>query len=200
MRTTARRLIGFLLALFVGLGCVAPAWAEDITVMSSKLTSRVSPPEGLYLSVNVEFDLPRSVQDALNRGIPLYFVTEFAIQQQRWYWVNKPVIEASLMSRLSYSPLTRQYRLSRGGLSQSFDSLSETLSILKSLKNSRITDNPVIKNAEDCVAEVRVRLDTEQLPLPMQVTIGENDWDLSSDWHSVTFDDSVKHPKEEKEQ
>ena len=170
MRTTARRLIGFLLALFVGLGSVAPAWAEDITVMSSKLTSRVSPPEGLYLSVNVEFDLPRSVH------------------------------QASLMSRLSYSPLTRQYRLSRGGLSQSFDSLSETLSILKSLKNWRITDNPVIENAEDCVAEVRVRLDTEQLPLPMQVTIGENDWDLSSDWHSVTFDDSVKHPKEEKEQ
>ena len=50
MRTTARRLLGFLLALFVGLGSVAPAWAKDITVMSSKLTSRVSPPEGLYLS------------------------------------------------------------------------------------------------------------------------------------------------------
>ena len=167
-----RHVINLMLPLILGLGVVVPAWANDITIMSSSLSSRTSPPEGLYLDVNVEFDLPRSVQDALNRGIPLYFITEFSIEHQRWYWVNKPIIEASLMTRLSYSPLTRQYRLSRGGLSQSFDSLSETLTILKSLHGWRVSENPFIDNPEDCVAEVQVRLDTEQLPLPMQVTIG----------------------------
>ena len=168
--------------------------------MSGTLSIRTSSPQGLYLDVNVEFDLPRSVQDALNRGIPLYFVTEFSIQQQRWYWVNKPLIEASLMTRLSYSPLTRQYRLSRGGLSQSFDSLSETLAILKSLHGWRISEDTHIENPEDCVAEVRVRLDTNQLPLPMQVTIGENDWDLTSDWYVVDFDRSITHPLEDGKQ
>ena len=104
------------------------------------------------------------------------------------------------MTRLSYSPLTRQYRLSRGGLSQSFDSLSETLTILKSLHGWRVSENPFIDNPEDCVAEVQVRLDTEQLPLPMQVTIGENDWDLTSDWHTVDFDQSVTNPQKDNEQ
>ena len=183
------------MSLLLGLGSVVPAWANDITVMFSTLSSRFSTPQGLYLDVNVEFDLPRSVQDALNRGIPLYFVTEFTIERQRWYWVNKPIVEASLLTRLSYSPLTRQYRLSRGGLSQSFDSLSETLSILKSLHGWRVSEDPVIENPEDCVAEVMVRLDTEQLPLSMQVTIGENDWDLTSDWHSVDFDRSITNPE-----
>lgn len=187
--------VSLILSLLLGLGSVVPAWANDITVMFSTLSSRFSTPQGLYLDVNVEFDLPRSVQDALNRGIPLYFVTEFTIERQRWYWVNKPIIEASLLTRLSYSPLTRQYRLSRGGLSQSFDSLSETLSILKSLHGWRVSEDPVIENPEDCVAEVMVRLDTEQLPLPMQVTIGENDWDLTSDWHSVDFDRSITNPE-----
>lgn len=187
--------ISLILSLLLGLGSVVPAWANDITVMFSTLSSRFSTPQGLYLDVNVEFDLPRSVQDALNRGIPLYFVTEFTIERQRWYWVNKPIVEASLLTRLSYSPLTRQYRLSRGGLSQSFDSLSETLSILKSLHGWRVSEDPVIENPEDCVAEVMVRLDTEQLPLPMQVTIGENDWDLTSDWHSVDFDRSITNPE-----
>ncbi len=187
--------VSLILSLLLGLGSVVPAWANDITVMFSTLSSRFSTPQGLYLDVNVEFDLPRSVQDALNRGIPLYFVTEFTIERQRWYWVNKPIVEASLLTRLSYSPLTRQYRLSRGGLSQSFDSLSETLSILKSLHGWRVSEDPVIENPEDCVAEVMVRLDTEQLPLPMQVTIGENDWDLTSDWHSVDFDRSITNPE-----
>lgn len=187
--------VSLILSLLLGLGSVVPARANDITVMFSTLSSRFSTPQGLYLDVNVEFDLPRSVQDALNRGIPLYFVTEFTIERQRWYWVNKPIVEASLLTRLSYSPLTRQYRLSRGGLSQSFDSLSETLSILKSLHGWRVSEDPVIENPEDCVAEVMVRLDTEQLPLPMQVTIGENDWDLTSDWHSVDFDRSITNPE-----
>lgn len=187
--------VSLILSLLLGLGSVVPAWANDITVMFSTLSSRFSTPQGLYLDVNVEFDLPRSVQDTLNRGIPLYFVTEFTIERQRWYWVNKPIVEASLLTRLSYSPLTRQYRLSRGGLSQSFDSLSETLSILKSLHGWRVSEDPVIENPEDCVAEVMVRLDTEQLPLPMQVTIGENDWDLTSDWHSVDFDRSITNPE-----
>ncbi len=188
---------GWILALIIGLGSVAPSWANDITVMSASLSSRMDQPSGLYLDVNIEFDLPRSVQDALNRGIPLYFVTDFSIQSERWYWVNKPIVEASLMTRLSYSPLTRQYRLSRGGLSQSFDSLSETLAILKSLHGWRVSDNPTIENPENCVAEVRIRLDTEQLPLPMQVTIGENDWDLRSDWHDVMLDRTITHPGED---
>ena len=195
-----KHFLNLLLTLCLGLGSVSFAWANDITVMSSTLSARANSPQGLYLDVNVEFDLPRSVQDALNRGIPLYFVTEFSIQQQRWYWVNKPLIEASLMTRLSYSPLTRQYRLSRGGLSQSFDSLSETLAILKSLHGWRISDYTHIENPEDCVAEVRVRLDTNQLPLPMQVTIGENEWDLTSDWHVVDFDRSITHPLEDDKQ
>ena len=188
---------GWILALIIGLGSVAPSWANDITVMSASLSSRMDQPSGLYLDVNIEFDLPRSVQDALNRGIPLYFVTDFSIQSERWYWVNKPIVEASLMTRLSYSPLTRQYRLSRGGLSQSFDSLSETLAILKSLHGWRVSDNPTIENPENCVAEVQIRLDTEQLPLPMQVTIGENDWDLRSDWHDVMLDRTITHPGED---
>ncbi|MBM6927757.1 DUF4390 domain-containing protein [Parasutterella secunda] len=195
-----KHFLNLLLTLCLGLGSVSFAWANDITVMSGTLSVRTSSPQGLYLDVNVEFDLPRSVQDALNRGIPLYFVTEFSIQQQRWYWVNKPLIEASLMTRLSYSPLTRQYRLSRGGLSQSFDSLSETLAILKSLHGWRISEDTHIENPEDCVAEVRVRLDTNQLPLPMQVTIGENDWDLTSDWYVVDFDRSITHPLEDGKQ
>ncbi len=184
-------LINKLIAFILGLGLVAPVWAaSEIAIMSSNLSKAADGnPPGLYLDVSVEFDLPRTVQEALHRGIPLYFVTEFSLERQRWYWVDKTVIETSLMSRLSYSPLTRQYRLSRGGLSQSFDSLKEALDVLKNLHHWRVSSRPSIDNPEDYEAEIRVRLDTDQLPLPLQVTIGDNDWDITSDWHTLTLDE-----------
>ena len=107
------------LALITGMGMALAAWANDISIMSCHLSARGGDRPGLYLNLNVEFDLPRSVQDALHRGIPLYFITEFSLEQKRWYWADKDFAHASLTSRLSYTPLTRPYRLSHGGLSQS---------------------------------------------------------------------------------
>ena len=122
-------------ALILGLGIALSAYAaSEVAIMSANLAkARDGNPPGLYLDLSIEFDLPRSVHDALTRGIPLYFVTEFVLERQRWYWVDKPVVESTLVSRLSYSPLTRQYRLSRGGLSQSFDSLKDALDVLKNV-------------------------------------------------------------------
>ena len=88
MIRAARHYIYLVLVLIAGLVSSAAVWANDIIVMSSTLSSKTTPSEGLFLDINVEFDLPRSVQDALNKGIPLYFATEFTVEQERWYWVN----------------------------------------------------------------------------------------------------------------
>ena len=182
---TLRRCI----ALILGLGIALSAYASsEVAIMSANLAkARDGNPPGLYLDLSVEFDLPRSVNDALTRGIPLYFVTEFILERQRWYWVDKPVVESTLISRLSYSPLTRQYRLSRGGLSQSFDTLKDALDVLKNIHQWRVSSRPSIDTPDNYEANVRIKLDTTQLPLPLQVTIGDNDWDISSEWYSLTL-------------
>ena len=176
-------------ALILGLGIALSAYAaSEVAIMSANLAkARDGNPPGLYLDLSIEFDLPRSVHDALTRGIPLYFVTEFVLERQRWYWVDKPVVESTLVSRLSYSPLTRQYRLSRGGLSQSFDSLKDAVEVLKNVNKLRVSSRPSIDTPDDYEANVRVKLDTTQLPLPLQVTIGDNDWDISSEWYGLTL-------------
>ena len=176
-------------ALILGLGIALSAYAaSEVAIMSANLAkARDGNPPGLYLDLSIEFDLPRSVHDALTRGIPLYFVTEFVLERQRWYWVDKPVVESTLVSRLSYSPLTRQYRLSRGGLSQSFDSLKDAMDFLKKVHQRRVYSRPSNDTPDDYEANVRVKLDTTQLPLPLQVTIGDNDWDISSEWYGLTL-------------
>ena len=187
--TLRARLLRTLVTLLLGVGFVASAWAQEVGIMQSSLMS-AKPGEkpGLYLSVSVE--------DALLRGIALYFVTDFTLERHRWYWLDKTQNETSLVSRLSYSPLTRQYRVSRGGLSQSFDSLKDALDVIKVISDWCVSDKPYLSEPENYEAEVRFRLDTQQLPLPMQVNIGNNDWNLSSDWQGLVLDQRVTTPKE----
>ena len=194
--TLRARLLRTLATFLLGMGLCASAWAQEVGIMQSSLTSaKGGDKPGLYLSVTVDFDLPRTVEDALMRGIALYFVTDFTLERHRWYWLDKTQNETSLVSRLSYSPLTRQYRVSRGGLSQSFDTLKDALDVVKVISDWRVSDKHSLSEPEEYEAEVRFRLDTQQLPLPMQVNIGNNDWNLTSDWQTLVLDHRVITPK-----
>ena len=42
--------------------------------------------DGLYLSMQLHFELPALVRDALYKGIPMYFVLEAQVARERWYW------------------------------------------------------------------------------------------------------------------
>ncbi|MDO4936346.1 MAG: DUF4390 domain-containing protein [Sutterellaceae bacterium] len=164
---------------------LARAADNDIVLMQSEITKHAS---GFQLSAVWEFDLANTLIESLHRGIALYFVCNFRLQRQRWYWFDKDLSDVELVQRISFSPLSRTYRLSRGGLSQTFDSLDQALSLVKHIREWPVIDLSFEKDLDDLDAEVRMRLDASRLPKPLQVTIGGNsDWNLDSDWLSVSL-------------
>lgn len=103
------------LALLAALGAssmTAPeARAADATFMRAALTlDEPGERSGLFLSSSFEFDLPQALSEALHRGIALYFVHEFRLYKERWYWIDKATIRCRFMIRLAFDPLTRRYR------------------------------------------------------------------------------------------
>ena len=70
------------------------------------------------------------VEQALEQGVPLYFVSEFTLTRPRWYWLDEVVARSEQTTRLSYNALTRQYRITRGALFQNFASLDDALRII----------------------------------------------------------------------
>lgn len=161
----------------------AYAAGSGIELMQAQVQKRS---DGVYLSASWEFDLAITLIESLRRGIALYFVCEARLQKKRWYWLDKDLAEAELVQRISFSPLARNYRLSFGGLSRTFDSLEQVLPLVRQIHDWRIADVSAVEDADDIEAEVRMRLDASRLPKPLQVTIGGNsDWDLDSDWISV---------------
>ncbi len=153
-------------------------YAEGIQIKSIVIDAT---DEGYRFDADFEIALNPKLERALEKGIVLYFVTELNLMNFRWYWLDERVAQSRVREGLSYYALTRQYRLSRGTLSQNFSTLKEALQAL-----SRVRDRPIIASSElkpdmEYTVELRMRLDISALPKPFQVeTLGSREWDLGT--------------------
>lgn len=164
----------------------APVAAESIAVVEVSLRAVNDGDAGVALNALFDFELPAVLEDAVNRGIALYFVVDFELFRTRWYWFDRRLVAESLTYRLTYTPLTRQYRLARGTLAQPFDTLAEALATLRRVRNWKVADADLLHKGDEYRAQTRMRLDTSQLPKPFQITALTNrDWSLASDWHPI---------------
>ena len=164
----------------VGLLALSGAsWAGTIEPISAKLSSGE---EGYVLSAEFGVDLGSHFEDAVSRGVPLYFVLELDITRNRWYWPNEHIAGRSLKYRLAYIPLTRQHRLSTGGdLHQNFATLSEALRMLGRVAALPVADKSLLKIGETYQVALRLTLDRQQLPKPLQVdAIANRDWQVEA--------------------
>lgn len=169
------------------LWCGLPASAaERVTIERVALSAEPDPDPGIFLNAQFDFELPAALADAVTHGVAVYFVVEFELWRHRWYWFDHMLADESLNYRLSYSPLTRQYRLARGALAQPFDTLDEALATVRRVGSWKVLDLGVLQPGVPYAARVRLRLDTALLPKPFQVdALTNRDWSLASVWHPV---------------
>ena len=177
---------GYAIALLMLAGAVPALADERIGVIAAELEPAPAGAGGAVLNATFEFEMPQALEEAVQKGIALYFNIEFELFRKRWYWFDRKIGMQTLTYRLSYSPLTRQYRLARGGLSQPFDSAEEALALVKSVRNWKVADKSQLSPRDDYDAQVRMRRDVSQLPKPFQDNaITSREWNLASDWREI---------------
>jgi hypothetical protein len=142
----------------------------------------------MVLSAQFKFELPAVVEDALLKGIPIYFVAQADVLRERWYWSNRKITSVQRRMRLAYHPLTRRWRLNLGSsdmtedtqrlaLSQNFDTLEDVMAAVRRISRWKIADVAEIDLASQHVVNFSFMLDTSQLPRPLQIgTLGQSDW------------------------
>ena len=162
------------------------AWAHaDIQVRNATIESGE---DGYSLQADFDVNFSPRLEEAVNRGVPLYFVVEFEMSRPRWYWFDEKPIQLSQTYKISYTPLLRQYRLSMGSVYQNFTRFEEVTRVLSRLRGWHVADKGALKKDVIYQAGLRMRLDTAQLPKPFQVNaIASRDWTLASDWHRWTI-------------
>lgn len=182
LKKLPERLRAWLWALLAMLPLMA--LAAEIEVANPQITASE---DGYVVSADFTFELNERLDEAVTKGLALHFVADFEMTRPRWYWLDEKLLTRSQTYRLSYHALTRQYRLSTGGLHQSYDSLSAALRALSRLRNWLVSEKGAEKSGlragETYTAALRLRLDINQLPRPFQITaLGNKDWSLASDW------------------
>jgi uncharacterized membrane protein YsdA (DUF1294 family) len=134
----------------------------------------------MSLDFAVRIGLSRAVDDALQRGVPVYFVAQATLTRYRWYWRDDRVARAQRTWRLAWQPLTASWRVSQmGGLQQAYPTQAEALAAISRAVEWRLVEADKVDPEERHTLTFSYRLDTEQLPRPMQIGIGgQPDWAL----------------------
>jgi hypothetical protein len=182
-RTLLGRGAGLLLAAG-GAGVAAPpaARAQGAPLGIELIQLRTQRADGaLTLDFNARVGLPRAVEEALTRGVPVVFVAQATLWRNRWYWRDERVARVSRQWRVVFQPLTGTWRVGLGGLQQSHATLEEALAAASGSAGWKLADLAQIDPDKSYTLEFEYRLDISQLPSPLQfglVTQGE--WTLGA--------------------
>ena len=178
------------------------AQAQSQTEISQFKLERTE--DEIHLSAQLQFDLPAAVEEALLKGIPMYFLIEADIMRERWYWYDKRIAGVQRQLRLAYQPLTRRWRLNvntgsgAGGnvglaLNQSLETLPQAMAIIKRVARWKVVDIADLDALQKYKIEFRFRLDLSQLPRPFQIgALGQSEWDISANYLAPLKLESLK--------
>lgn len=168
---------------------LAQAAAAPAAQLSQLRTERTD--EGLFITAAVNFDLPSVVEDALLKGIPLFFLIEAELYRERWYWTDVRVSGASRTVRLAFQPLTRRWRVNIGSgsgsggsglrdtFNQNYDTLEEALSAVQRVARWKVADARDLKAGTEHRLSFSFKLDLSQLPRPFQIgMVGQREWTI----------------------
>lgn len=165
LRALALRVLLWLLLL---LGS-APATAQGVELATLATERRDG---ALTLEFAARIVLPRAVEDALQQSVPVYFVAQAELRRNRWYWRDERVARVSRQWRLAFQPLTGNWRVGLAGINQTFNTLEEALAALSRSAGWRLVELAQLDADSSYYIDFSYRLDTSQLPGPMQFGLG----------------------------
>jgi hypothetical protein len=175
-----RWLAGLLLGCW--LAVAGSALANDKSMVKQATIQAV--PQGYVLDAELNIALNPTLEDALSKGINLYFLLELELTRPRNWWLDEGIAEPVRKMRIYYHLLLRRYVVETGYITKTAATLDEALALL-----GRVEGWQVLKTGQRYDARLRLRLDTAQLPRPLSIGAVTGDkWELATPWYGWSFD------------
>ena len=181
LRWLAGLLLGFWLTVAGG------ALASDKSAVSQATIHAT--PQGYVLDGDVNIVLNPTLEDALSRGINLYFLLELELTRPRNWWFDETIAEPVRKMRIYYHLLLRRYVVETGYTTRTAATLDEALAMLGRVDGWQVLERGALKAGQRYDARLRLRLDTSQLPKPLSIGAVTGDkWELVTPWYDWSFD------------
>jgi hypothetical protein len=187
-----RKLFHWIAQIVAMMAMMSQVCADEITFNNVQLT----PVEKSWvLDAQIELELNPTLEQLVNKGVTLHFVTEFQLTKKRWYWMDQKLVDVQRVSKISYQALTNQYRVTLGTFSLTAATLKQALAAVKTIDDWVVIEPGALDQSQNYQASVRIRLDTNQLAKPFQVNaINSKSWNLQSDWYRFDFNPQQAAP------
>jgi len=184
---TFRWLAGLLLGCWLALALAGSALAADRSAV--KQATILATPQGYVLDADVDIVLNHTLEDALSRGINLYFLLELELTRPRNWWLDETIAEPVRKMRIYYHLLLRRYVVESGYVTRTTATLPEALAMLGHVEDWQVLERGALKTGHRYDARLRLRLDTAQLPKPLSIgAVAGDKWELVSPWYDWSFD------------
>jgi hypothetical protein len=185
LKISMRQLFNWIAKVFLLATMVSFVHANEINFSNVSL---VPLEKSWALNADVQLELGPALEELVNKGVTLHFVTEFQLTKKRWYWLDNKIVDVQRVSKISYQALTNQYRVTLGTFSLTAATLKQALAAVKTIEDWVVIDSVAFELNQAYQAAVRIRLDTNQLAKPFQVNaINSKSWNLQSDWYRFDF-------------
>lgn len=183
--TAFRWLAGLLLGCWLVSAGAAPS-PDKSTVKQAAIQMTQ---QGYVLDADVDIVLNRTLENALTKGINLYFLLELELTRPRDWWFDEDIAEPVRKLRIYYHLLLRRYVVETGYTTQTVATLSEALALLGRVDEWQVLDRGALKPGQRYDGRMRLRLDAAQLPKPLSIgAVSGDKWEMSTPWYSWSFD------------
>ena len=186
------------------LACVACQPAEGPASSSGQASSTVLVPlaleqpqliwrgETLGIETGLSFQPSAAIRDALSHGVAVTLVVETRIHPWRG-WLASPDQTRNHRFEIRYLPLSEHYQL-KILKSDSTRTYPRLRLLLADLAQRRWLDTHLTRSQlgeDEWAVEVRVDIDKEQLPAPMQLSVwAHKGWQTNTEWWRFTVTSS----------
>lgn len=182
-----------MLCLAGWLAFAASAFADDKSAVREANVRAVL--QGYVLDADIGIVLNPTLEDALGKGINLYFLLDLEVTRPRSWWFDESVVEATRKMRLYYHLLLRRYVVESGYVTRTATTLAEALTLLGRVEGWQIAERGALRNGQRYDARLRLRLDTSQLPKPLSLgVVGGDRWELTTPWYAWSFEAPAPSP------
>lgn len=175
--------------------CTGAARAADTSAVRQAVLQ--GSPQGYVLNADVDVAFNRTLADALERGVHLYFLLELEISRPRgWWWFDESVAEPVRKLHVYYHLLLRRYVVENGYTTRTVNTLAEALALLGRVEDWQVLERGTLKTGQRYDARLRLRLDSSRLPKPLSIAAVTGDkWELATPWYVWSFDAPALPPQ-----
>jgi len=149
--------------------------ASEINLSNFKIENNA---DGQELFFEQDISINNNLFQAIQKGIPLKFDINIKVTNFKKFWFNEIIFDDKFSFEIKYRNLLKKYQL------KNIEGKYKYFSDIEKLKENINLININLGHlgfSEDTRIEVGVTLDSNQLPKPLQINLGNNTWNASSE-------------------